>query len=134
MANPILTLNPPFHGLSAIVNVVNRVGPSEVNNSADVRVVQRLIQMAARGSTAGVKIGVPAATGTYDAATGFWIYHVQFVQKRSRPNQVVDGIVSPAHGSSYMQDTHWAIVLLNAMAKDHSATEFASFLSSGGTT
>lgn len=134
MANPILTLNPPFHGLSVLVNVVNRVGPSELNNSSDVRVVQRLIQMGARGTSAGVKIGLPAATGNYDAATGFWIYHVQFIQKRSHPNQIVDGIVSPAHGSSYAPDTHWAIVLFNALAKDQSPAEFASFLSSGGTT
>ena len=132
MANPILTLNPPFHGLSAIVNVVGRVGPSEVNNNADVRVVQRLIQMGARASTAGVKIGLPAVTGNYDAATGFWIYHVQFVQKHSHPNQIVDGIVSPAHGSSYAANTHWAIVLFNALAKDNSPAEFAAFLSSGG--
>ena len=132
MANPILTLNPPFHGLSAIVNVVGRVGPSEVNNNADVRVVQRLIQMGAKGSTAGVKIGLPAVTGNYDAATGFWIYHVQFIQKRTHPNQIVDGIVSPAHGASYAANTHWAIVLFNALAKDGSPAEFATFLSTGG--
>ncbi len=134
MANPILTLNPPFHGLASIVNVVDRVGPSEKNSSADVRVVQRLIQMGAKNSTAGVQIGLPAATGIYDAATGFWIYHVQFVQKKSHPQQIVDGIVSPARGASYAFQTHWAIVLFNALAKDNGGGEYAAFLSSGGTT
>ena len=128
----ILSLNPPFHGLSTIVNVLKRVGPSEANEAADVRVVQRLIQMAGKGSAAGVKIGLPSVTGNYDAATGFWIYHVQRVQKRSHPLQIIDGIVSPAHGASYASNTHWAIVLLNALAKDFSPADYRAFLRSGG--
>jgi len=128
----VLTLNPPFHGLSIIVNVLKPVGPSELNDTTDVRVVQRLIRMAGKGSAAGVKIGLPSVTGSYDAATGFWIYHVQRVQRRSHPLQIIDGIVSPAHGSSYASNTHWAIVLLNALAKDTSPSEFNAFVSSGG--
>jgi len=128
----ILPLNPPFHGLSTIVNVLKRVGPSEVNDSSDVRVVQRLIQLAGKGSGSGVKIGLPSVTGSYDAATGFWIYHVQRVQKRSHPLQIIDGIVSPAHGASYASNTHWAIVLLNALAKDSSPSEYSAFVGSGG--
>jgi len=49
----ILSLNSPFHGLSTIVNVLKRVGPSEVNEAADVRVVQRLIQMAGKSRPLG---------------------------------------------------------------------------------
>jgi hypothetical protein len=126
-------LNPPFHGVSAIVNVLKRVGPNEANDAADVRVVQRLIQMGAKGSSAAVRsIGLPSVTGSYDATTGFWIYHVQKVQKVRHPLQIIDGIVSPAHGASYASNTHWAIVLLNALAKDHSPSDFSAFVSSGG--
>ncbi len=128
----ILVLNPPFHGVSTIVNVLKRVGPGEANDAADVRVVQRLIQLAGKGTASGVKIGLPTVTGTYDAATGFWIYHVQRVQKRSHPLQIVNGIVSPAHGSAYASNTHWAIVLLNALAKDTSPSEYSAFVGSGG--
>src|SRR5215468_10541065 len=128
MANPILALNPPFHGLTSIVNVVDRVGPSETNGNADVRVVQRLIQMGARSSASAVKIGLPAASGSYDAATGFWIYHVQFIQKVRHPLQIIDGIVSPAHGASYAPNTHWAIVLFDALAKDNNGGEYAAFV------
>jgi hypothetical protein len=128
----ILALNPPWEGVSTIVNVLKRVGPKEANDAADVRVVQRLIQMAAKGSSAGVKIGVPSVTGTYDAATGFWIFYTQAIQKSSHPHQIIDGIVSPAHGSAYSPNTHWAIVLLNVLAKRQSPAEFSAFLASGG--
>ena len=133
MANPILILNPPFHGLSSIVNVVSKVGPNEVNSSDDVKVVQRLIQIIGSGGGVVAKIGIPAVTGNFDAATGFWIYHIQFTQRRSHPNQIVDGIVSPARGASYAGNNHWAIVLFSAMAKDTNSTQFAKFLASGGT-
>ena len=129
----ILALNPPLYGLSTIVNVLKRVGPGEVNDAGDVRVVQRLIQMGAKGASAAVRsVGLPSVTGTYDATTGFWIYHVQRVQRGSHPLQIIDGIVSPAHGASYASNTRWAIVLLNAFAKDHSPAEFSAFVSSGG--
>jgi len=128
----ILVLNPPFHGLSTIVNVLKRVGPNEANDAADVRVVQRLIQMAGKGGPVAAKVGLPAVTGNFDAATGFWIYHVQRVQKHSHSLQIIDGIVSPAHGVSYASHTHWAIVLLNDLAKSKSPSEFSAFVSSGG--
>ena len=129
----ILALNPPFHGLSTIVNVLKRVGPNEANDAADVRVVQRLLQMAAKGSTPPVRgIGLPSVTGTYDAATGFWIFYLQKYQKAHHPLQIIDGIVSPAHGASFASNTHWAIVVLNFLAKDHSPSEFSAFVGSGG--
>lgn len=127
----ILALNPPFRGMSTIVNVLQRVGPEEPNDMADVRVVQRLIAMAGRGSRAS-RIGLPAVTGSFDAATGFWIYHLQNVQRRSHPQQIVDGIVSPARGATYAGNDHWAIVMLNSLAKDKNPVEYAAFLNSGG--
>jgi hypothetical protein len=120
--------------MSSIVNVLNRVGPEEANDSADVRVVQRLMQMAGRGSPVGSRIGMPTPHGKFDAVTGFWIYHLQNAQRSRHPGQVVDGIVSPAHGSAYGPGTHWTVVILNALAKDNSASDYAAFLSSGGTT
>jgi hypothetical protein len=129
----ILALNPPYEGLSTIVNVLKRVGPGEANDTADVRVVQRLIQMGARSASAETRsVGFPSVTGRYDAMTGFWIYHLQAFSKRSNPLRIVDGIVSPAHGASYASNTHWTIVLLNKYAKDHSPSEFSAFLASGG--
>ena len=70
----ILTLNPPYEGMSAIVNVLGRVGPDEPNNADDVRVVQQLLQMSARGKAIAGSVGVPQLTGRFDAATGFWIF------------------------------------------------------------
>lgn len=129
----ILTLNPPVDGLSTIVNVLKRVGPNEDNDSADVRVVQRLIQMAGKGGSARTKsIGLPSVTGHFDAATGFWIYHLQAFQKK--PGQIVDGVVSPAHGAAYGPHLYWAIVLLNDVAKRASPAEYQSFVATGGST
>lgn len=132
MANPVLTFNPPFLGMSAIVNVANRVGPQEMNSPADVRLVQRLIRMGAAGSQVGARIGVPAASGSYDAATGFWIYHMQTTQRSAHPQQIVDGVVSPARGAMYSRSDTWAIILFNLLAKN--SGEYAAFLASGGTT
>src|SRR5262245_55807093 len=96
----ILPLNPPFHGMSSILNVLERVGPGEPNKSTDVIIVQKLMLLVAR-NTNGASAGLPVPTGRFDAVTGFWIYHLQKVQTRSHPGQVVDGIVSPARGASY---------------------------------
>lgn len=129
----ILALNPPYNGLSTIVNVLKRVGPGEVNDAADVRVVQRLIQMGAKGASAAVSsVGLPSVTGMFDAVTGFWIYHCQRLQKGLHPLQVIDGIVSPAHGVSYATNARWTIVLLNSFARVHSPVELNAFVSSGG--
>jgi hypothetical protein len=109
----ILTLNPPFQGLSSIVNVLNRVGPQELNDPSDVKVVQTLIRM--HTSAFSKKIGVPQVTGNYDAATGFYIYDTQYFlkTKAGHHSAVVDGIVSPATGAAYSAGAPWSIVLLN---------------------
>jgi hypothetical protein len=121
----ILALNPPYDGMSTIVNVLGRVGPGESNNPDDVRVVQSLLQLCARGKAFAGSIGVPQATGHFDAATGFWIFYVQ----SSFKHQIVDGIVSPAHGTHYSPGGGiWTIVLFNDFAKSNSPAEYAALL------
>ncbi len=121
----ILALNPPFNGLSTIVNVLGRVGPGEPNNPDDVRVVQSLLQMCARGKAFAASIGVPQPSGHFDAATGFWIYQTQ----NSMRGQVVDGVVSPAHGTHYAPGGGvWTIVIFNNIAKSTAPAEYAAFL------
>ena len=134
MANPILQLTPPVFGLSAIVNVSNKVGPKQVNTPADVRIVQRLIQMATKGVQNFARIGIPNATGIYDAATGFYIYHMQNNQRRGHLNFGIDGIISPARATGFSGAETWALIHFNSWAKERSGPEFAAFLASGGTT
>lgn len=124
----ILTLNPPYQGMSAIVNVLSKVGPDGPNNPDDVRVVQRLCQMA--GKSAFAKgIGLPQTTGHYDASTGFWIYQIQnALRSHGHSNQVVDGTVSPAHGSVFAKGAAWTIVVFNYWAKRTSPADYTAFL------
>lgn len=126
----ILALNPPYNGMSMIVNVLGRVGPSEPNNSADVLVVQRLLQMASRGGAFSAKVGAAQPTGHFDSVTGFWIFWVQDrVRAMITRSQIVDGIVSPAHGTRYSPGGGiWTIVMLNDQAKMHSPAEYAAYL------
>ncbi len=126
----ILALNPPYSGMSAIVNVLARVGPGEPNNPDDVRVVQNLMQMGARGKAPAASIGVPQVTGHFDAATGFWIYHAQRLYR----NLAVDGVVSPAHGTHYAPGgSIWAIVIFNDLARSTCPQEYAAFLAQSST-
>lgn len=126
----ILALNPPYDGMSMIVNVLGRVGSREPNNPDDVRVVQRLLQMCSRGKTFSSSVGVAQPTGHFDAVTGFWIF---WVQERTRAlisrSQIVDGVVSPAHGAQYAPGGGiWTIVMLNENAKLNSPAEYAAYL------
>jgi hypothetical protein len=125
----ILPLSPPFQGLTKIVNVFDKVGPEERNDTEDVKIVQKLLQMAGKG--AEVSIDVPNLTGKFDAATGFWIYHVQSrVKDGGHPNQIVDGVVSPAHGSVYGPKAIWTIVLFNHFANKHDPFAYQVFVDS----
>ena len=126
----LLALNPPYNGMSMIVNVQARVGPTEQNNSDDVLVVQRLLQMASRGGAFSAKVGAAHPTGQYDSVTGFWIFWVQDrVKAMIVRSQIVDGIVSPAHGAHYAPGGGiWTIVVLNDQAKLHSPQEYAAYL------
>lgn len=131
----ILALNPPYNGMSTIVNVRGRVGPAEANNSDDVLVVQRLLQMSSRGGAFSNKVGPAQPTGHYDSVTGFWIFWVQDrVKNLITHSQIVDGIVSPAHGSHYSPGGGvWTIVVLNAQAKLHAPAEYATYLAQSST-
>jgi hypothetical protein len=120
--------------MSTIVNVLGRVGPNEPNSANDVRVVQQLLQMAARGS-AIAGLGLPQPTGRFDAATGFWIFYMQKFRKTRHPVQIVDGVVSPAHGFGYNPAGGiWTIVLFNFWAKEKSPAEYATFLANAANT
>ena len=121
-------MKPPFKGLSSVVNVLGRVGPGEANSLDDVKVVQQLLQMCSKGSTNG--INVPNVTGRFDAATGFWIYHTQKVNKNAQPGQIVDGVVSPAHGEHYGPTGIWTIVIFNYLASQADPTGYKTFVAS----
>ena len=127
----ILAMNPPFNGMSAVVNVLGRVGPRESNNPEDVRVIQQLLQMASRGSPIASRIEVPQATGRFDAATGFWIFYTQSIQ---RTGAIVDGVVSPARGAHYGPGGGiWTILIFNQYAKSNCPQEYAAFLAESTT-
>jgi hypothetical protein len=126
----ILALNPPYNGMSTIVNVLGRVGSREQNSPDDVRVVQRLLQMCSRGQAFSSSVGAAQPTGHFDAVTGFWIFWVQDrVRALISHSQIVDGVVSPAHGTHYSPGGGiWTIVQLNESAKSNSATDYAAYL------
>ena len=126
----MLALNPPYQGMSMIVNVQGRVGPVEPNNPDDVRVVQRLLQMSSRGGAFSAQVGAAQPTGHFDSVTGFWIFWVQDrVKALFTRSQIVDGIVSPAHGAHYSPGGGiWTIVVLNEQAKLHASAEYAAYL------
>jgi hypothetical protein len=131
----ILQLTPPWLGLSSIVNVLQRVGPTESNNSDDVKVIQQLLQMICKGESKVYKdIGYPQVTGHFDAATGFWIYDAQATSKK-RPElhlgaTIVDGIVSPARGSHYGPHGIWTIVFFNLWASTADPQNYGKFVTS----
>jgi len=126
----LLALNPPYNGMSTIVNVLGRVGPGEQNNPDDVRVVQRLLQLASRGGGPAISLGIPQVNGNFDAITGFWIFRTQAFFR----GQVVDGVLSPAHDAHYAPcGGVWTIVLFNEYAKKYSAAEYATFLAQSAT-
>jgi hypothetical protein len=129
----ILTINPPFRGLTAAVNVLAHVGTKQANNLDDVKVVQKLLQLCSKGSEFAAEIGLPAISGRFDAATGFWIYRFQDIDRRKSPSTVIDGIVSPARGGSYGGGT-WTIISMNLFAKEKDPQGFANFVAKGGAT
>ena len=117
-----------LQGQSSIINVLAHVGPNQPNNPDDVKVVQQLIQLVAKGSEGVAAIGVPNVTGRFDASTGFWIYHAQYVhKKRGHTHQIIDGIVSPAHGTTYASGATWTIMAFNVLAWKADPRGYAEF-------
>ena len=129
----VLTLNPPFRGLTTAINVLSHVGTKQTNNLDDVKVVQKLLQLCSKGSDFASEIGLPAISGKFDAATGFWIYRFQDLDRRKMPSNVIDGTISPARGGSYGGGT-WTIISMNLFAKERDPQGFADFIAKGGAT
>ncbi len=130
----VLHANPPIQGVSTVLNVLQRVGPGEPNQAADVRLLQRLLQLAEGAAADRSGIAVPAVTGRFDAATGFWIFRQQVAAKRVLPGCIVDGVVSPARGSLTYgpRGEPWTIVLLNLFAKKAQPGPYAALVAAGG--
>ena len=127
----LLPFNPPYRGLSVAVNVMGRVGTKEPNNVDDVKVVQKLLQLCSRGSEFASEIGLPTVSGRFDAATGFWIYRFQDIDRKKTPSSIIDGVISPARGSSYGGGT-WTIISMNLFAKEKDPQGYAAFVAKGG--
>lgn len=121
-------VKPAVKGLSKILNVTKRVGrkadcPNEAN---DVQLVQSLIRLAFRTSNITKIVGLPDTSGSFDATTGFWIYHMQATS--GNKNTVIDGVVSPARGASYGGGALWTIFDLNVEAKSSSPVEYEALM------
>ncbi len=117
-----------LQGQSSVINVLQHVGPNQSNNSDDVKVVQELLQMIAKGSGWVATVGVPNVTGQFDSCTGFWIYHAQYIHKqRGHVNQIIDGVVSPAHGTTYAPGATWTILAFNQIAWKADPRSYAAF-------
>lgn len=131
----ILQLNPPWLGLSSLVNVLQRVGANEANSSDDVKIVQQLLQMICKAENKVYRdIGYPQVSGHFDAATGFWIYDAQATSKK-RPElhvggTIVDGVVSPAHGAHYGPHGIWTIAFFNRWAQAADPDNYRKFVTS----
>jgi len=125
----ILQLKTPHQGLSSIVNVEARVGSAQPNLRDDVKIVQQLLLMAYSDSRQR-SYGLPRVTSHFDAATGFWIYEFQVEMKRAVPQQIVDGVISPAQGAThYGPGGIWSIVRLNVYAFQSDAVSYKAFAS-----
>lgn len=124
-------LHPAVDGIDRYLNVDHKVGPNPdcPNDPSDVEAVQRLLALAARGTSAARISGVPSPTGNFDALTGFFIYHLQtrIHGRRGHGGTVIDGCVSPAHGASYGGGVY-SILHLNAIAQTQSRTEWEAIL------
>ena len=109
-------MNQPFQGLSSIVNVIQRVGPGEISDPNDVKVVQALIRL--HTSLFAKRVRVPQVSGNFDAATDSYIYDTRHFLKSKGGNNgvIVDGVVSPTQGSVYSAGAPWTIALLNFQA------------------
>jgi hypothetical protein len=124
----VTKLDPPSDGMDQYLNVATKVGADSdcVNEASDVRAVQSLIALILRG-TKGVKLGVPAPSGEFDAVTGFHIFNIQNFVKKKRPGTIVDGCVSPARGISYGGGVY-SILHLNGMARANDKAAWETIL------
>lgn len=114
----VAKLPQPEGGMNEFLAVSGKVGGDRdcPNKYSDVQAVQRLLALIVRG-TSGEDLGVPPATGRFDALTGFHIFNIQNWVRKSRQGTIVDGCVSPARGVSYGGGGIYSILHLNAMAR-----------------
>jgi hypothetical protein len=125
----ILPIKASFNGvqLDSIVNVSSRVGPLGLkctNAKNDVDAVEKLLILWGNDVLDGMQIN---NNGVFDPVTGYYIYRSQQSAKESLPQQVVDGIVSPARGSGYGGASMYSIVIFNLAAKKHSPQGYERF-------
>ena len=60
---------------------------------------------------------------------------MQRFRQAKHPAQIVDGVVSPAHGFDYDPEGGvWTIVLFNFWAKEKAPADFATFLANSANT
>ena len=126
-------------GIDRILNVDATVGPSVVggvNSADDVSAVQALFAIYLGGETSPVT-PLPQQTGTFDSATGYYIYRLQGAEQKSWPTSVVDGLVSPAtDGEVSYGGGYFVIAALNFQAYDQDADAWnalvAQYENSGG--
>ncbi len=78
----------------------------------DVEAVQRLFGIAGVQFSTRHGFPLPQPSGTYDPLTGFYIFYLQAKIRRSTPASIVDGVISPAHGTIYGGGV-WTIVHMN---------------------
>lgn len=107
--------------LPFIWNVSGRVGPNqgEPNRPTDVELVSALCGLfqthpqVVRFGINGTR--VPLSRGAvFDTTLAFWIFRMQQIDAGA----VIDGVVSPAHGTAYARGQHWTIVTFNRLARE----------------
>jgi hypothetical protein len=114
--------------LDYIYNVTQPVGPRQPNLRNDVLLVQLLLKEFLKSPGVSAAVEAPEATGALDAATAYWILFQQVSLRHFSPNQVLDGVVSPAKGAAYAPSTFWYIVALNATLKQLQPKRFDALL------
>jgi hypothetical protein len=126
MASRVNLPRPDFHvglNVSFFYNVSDYVGPKFISGAVtsnslllrtknladDVQLVQFFLRETS-DSVAGSDVAqVPTPSGTFDAPTGFWIYH-----RQNLFGLTVDGVVSPAKGVVFGGGNPYFIVMLNS--------------------
>lgn len=107
--------------LPFIWNVSAKVGPNadNPNGPTDVELLKLLLVTALGGprvSQFGIKgKSVPVTREpVFDTTLGFWVFRFQQLGKHS----TMDGIASPARGTTYAQGTPWVIFTFNEFARE----------------
>jgi hypothetical protein len=128
----IMQLTQPtrFQKLTSIMNVSQTVGPvaeGGQNLQNDVDAVEKLMLLWSSNPEDGCNI---TNNGLFDPVTGYSIFRLQQKMKKDGyPNQIVDGIISPAKSLVYGSGTVYTIVALNEKAAKLNPAGYADFMS-----